>query len=275
MLDLPRARKNPYASDLMKDQVALITGGASGIGLTTALEILQCGGKVAICGRKPERFAAALAALSPFGEAFAHPCDIREPAQVESLVGAVIDRFGRIDVLVNNAGGQFPSPAAGISAKGWDAVIRNNLNGTFYVTREVATRSMLENKSGAIVNVIANIARGFPGMAHTGAARAGVENLTKSLAVEWAQFDVRVNAIAPGLIRSSGTDQYPPELTRMSMARTPQKRAGTVEEVAHGIVYLASPASLFVTGITLQMDGGACLWGENWMIPDRDDGIGW
>jgi citronellol/citronellal dehydrogenase len=275
MLDVERAKKNPFAADLMKDQVALITGGASGIGLTTAVEILQCGGKVAICGRKPERFAAALETLSPLGEAFAHPCDIREPAQVEALVGAVMERYGRIDVLVNNAGGQFPSPAAGISPKGWDAVIRNNLNGTFYMTREVATRAMLPAKSGAIVNVIANIARGFPGMAHTGAARAGVENLTKTLAVEWAQFDVRVNAVAPGLIRSSGTEQYPPELTRMSLKRTPQKRAATVEETAHAIVYLASPAALFITGATLQLDGGACLWGENWMIPDRDDGLGW
>ncbi len=275
MLDVNRARKNPFAPDLMKDMVVLITGGGSGIGLTTALEVLRCGGKVAICGRKPERFPAALAALQPFGEAFAHPCDIREPSQVEALVGVVIAHFGHIDVLVNNAGGQFPSPAAGISPKGWDAVIRNNLNGTFYMTREVAARSMLERKSGSIINVIANVARGFPGMAHTGAARAGVENMTKSLAVEWAQFDVRVNAVAPGLIRSSGTDQYPPELTRASMARTPQKRAGTVEEVAHAIVYLASPASLFVTGATLQLDGGACLWGENWMIPDRDDGVGW
>jgi citronellol/citronellal dehydrogenase len=275
MLDLNRARKNPFAPDLMKDLVVLITGGASGIGLTTAVEILQCGGKVAICGRKPERFAAALETLAPLGESFAHPCDIREPAQVEALVGAVLERFGHIDVLVNNAGGQFPSPAAGISPKGWDAVIRNNLNGTFYVTREVATRSMLPRKTGSIINVIANVARGFPGMAHTGAARAGVENMTKSLAVEWAQFDVRVNAVAPGLIRSSGTEQYPPELTRMSMARTPQKRAGTMEETAHAIVYLASPAASFVTGITLQLDGGACLWGENWPIPDRDDGLGW
>ncbi|MFI5289448.1 MAG: SDR family oxidoreductase, partial [Polyangia bacterium] len=178
--------------------------------------------------------------------------------------------FGKIDILVNNAGGQFPSPAAAITPKGWDAVVRNNLNGTFYMTREVGVRAMLPQKSGSIVNVIANIARGFPGMAHTGAARAGVENLTRSLAVEWAQFDVRCNALAPGLIRSSGTDQYPPELVQASIARTPQKRAGTVEEVAHAIVYLASPAALFVTGATLCFDGGASLWGDSWPIPDRE-----
>lgn len=275
MLDVEAARRNPFSRDLLKGQVALITGGASGIGLATAIEMLQLGARVAVCGRKAERFPAALAALQPHGEAMAEVCDIREPAQIETLVARVLERFGRIDVLVNNAGGQFPSPAAALSPRGFEAVVRNNLNGTFYMTREVATRALLPQRSGAVVNVIANIARGFPGMAHTGAARAGVENLTKSLAVEWAAFDVRVNAVAPGLIRSSGSDQYPPELTRASMLRTPQKRAGTVEEVAHAIVYLASPAALFVTGATLQIDGGASLWGDTWPIPDRDDGVGW
>jgi citronellol/citronellal dehydrogenase len=129
---------------------------------------------------------------------------------------------------------------------------------------------MLPQKSGAIVNVIANIARGFPGMAHTGAARAGVENLTRTLAVEWAPYDVRVNAIAPGIITSTGTLQYPPELVRASVQRTPQQRAGTVEEVAHAIVYLASPAASFVTGATLYIDGGASLWGDTWPIPPRE-----
>jgi citronellol/citronellal dehydrogenase len=127
----------------------------------------------------------------------------------------------------------------------------------------------LPQRSGSIVNVIANIARGFPGMVHTGAARAGVENMTMTLAVEWAQFDVRVNAVAPGIIESTGIAQYPPELVEMSIARTPQQRIGTVEEVAHAVVYLASPAAAFVTGATLRIDGGASLWGDNWMIPKR------
>jgi citronellol/citronellal dehydrogenase len=270
MLDLDAARSNPFAPTLFADQIVVVTGGASGIGLATAKEAMTLGAKVALCGRKPERFEEARRVLEPLGELFAAPCDIREPQAVAEFVGQVIARFGRIDVLINNAGGQFPAPAAAISPKGWEAVVRNNLNGTFYMTREVALQSMLPRKSGSIVNVIANIARGFPGMAHTGAARAGVENLTKSLAIEWAQFDIRVNAVAPGLIRSSGTTQYPEELVEMSIQRTPQKRAGTVEETAHSILFLASRAAAFITGATLCIDGGASLWGEAWPIPPRD-----
>jgi citronellol/citronellal dehydrogenase len=270
MLDVEAARKNPFAADLLKGRIAIVTGGGTGIGRATAVEMLQLGARVVICSRKPEHLEPAVAELRAYGDVTSLPCDIREPASVEALVSSVLDKLGRIDILINNAGGQFPSPAAAITPKGWDAVVRNNLNGTFYMTREVATRAMLPQQQGAIVNVIANIARGFPGMAHTGAARAGVENLTRSLAVEWAAADVRVNAVAPGIIRSTGIDQYPEELVRAGVGRTPQKRLGTVEEVAHAIVYLASPASLFVTGATLQIDGGACLWGDLWQIPDRE-----
>jgi citronellol/citronellal dehydrogenase len=269
MLDTDAARKNPFAPGLLKDQIAIVTGGGTGIGKATALEMLDLGAKVVIASRKPEHLAPTVEELRAHGEAIALPCDIREPAQVEALVTQTLERFGRVDILVNNAGGQFPSPAMMLTPKGWDAVIRNNLNGTFYMTREVATRAMIPQKSGAIVNVIANIARGFPGMAHTGAARAGVENLTRSLAVEWAMFDIRVNALAPGVIKSSGTEQYPPEIVAASVARTPQQRAGTVEECAHAIVYLASPAALFVTGATLYLDGGASLWGDSFPIPPR------
>ena len=269
MLPVEQARRNPFSKDLMNGQCVIITGGGTGIGRATAAELLQLGARVAIGSRKPEHLSPAVAELSPLGEIIALPCDIREPDSVAAFVTGVMERFGRIDVLVNNAGGQFPTTAEQLSPRGFDAVIRNNLSGTFYMTREVATRALIPQRSGSIVNVIANIARGFPGMAHTGAARAGVENLTKSLAVEWAQFDVRVNAVAPGIVYSSGIAQYPPELVANSVARTPQKRIGTVEEIAHSIIYLASPAAAFITGTTLQIDGGASLWGESWPIPDR------
>ena len=270
MIPVEEARQNPFAQTLLRGKTAIITGGGTGIGKATAKEMLELGARVVIASRKPEHLEPTVAELRALGEIAALPCDIREPESVDKLVGAALDKLGRIDILVNNAGGQFPSPAQQLSPRGFEAVVRNNLLGTFNMTREVAVRAMIPAQRGAIVNVIANIARGFPGMAHTGAARAGVENLTMSLAIEWAQFDVRVNAVAPGIIESSGIAQYPPEIVSSSVARTPQKRMARVEEVAHAIVYLASSAAAFVTGATLRIDGGASLWGDMWPIPDRE-----
>ena len=192
-----------FAPGIFQDQVAIVTGGGSGIGLATAAELVRLGAKVAICGRTPGKLAAAAGQLGP--DVLTATCDIREPAQVEAMITQVIERFGRIDVVVNNAGGQFPSPAQMISPNGFLAVVKNNLVGTFHVCREVANQWMIPHKGGRIINVIANIYRGFPGMAHTGAARAGVENLTMTLAVEWAQFGILVNVVAPGIILTSGT----------------------------------------------------------------------
>jgi citronellol/citronellal dehydrogenase len=257
-----------FAADILADQVAIVTGGGSGIGHATAREMARLGAHVAICGRNPAKLEAAAEELHRSGrKVFARPCDIREPAQVEAFVAAVLAELGRIDILVNNAGGQFPSPAQHISPNGFLAVVRNNLVGTFHVTREVANQAMIPARRGRIVNVIANIYRGFPGMVHTGAARAGVENMTMTLAVEWAQFRILVNAVAPGVILSSGTAQYPPQLLARGIQQTPLKRAGTCEEVAAAIVFLASPAAQFITGATLRLDGGQALWGHNWEIP--------
>jgi citronellol/citronellal dehydrogenase len=258
-----------YAPDLFRDQVAVVTGGGTGIGRATALMLARLGARVAIASRKQEHLdatAGELEAAAGAGRFHHQTCDIRDPDQVAALVGAVLTRWGRIDLLVNNAGGQFPSPAENITPKGWEAVIRNNLNGTFYMTREVGARAMIPQKSGRIVNVIAQIYRGFPGMAHTGAARAGVENLTMSLAVEWAQHGITVNAVAPGVIQSSGTTRYPAEVLELGRKATPLKRLGTETEVAESIGYLLSAA--FVTGATLCIDGGARLWGDIWQIPD-------
>ena len=253
-----------FAPGLLTDQVALITGGGSGIGLATAKEMIRLGARVAICGRNQAKLDAAVAELGD--RTFALTCDIREADQVEGYVTAVLEKLGKIDILVNNAGGQFPSPAQHISANGFLAVVKNNLAGTFNMTREVANQAMIPAKHGRIVNVIANIYRGFPGMAHTGAARAGVENLTMTLAVEWAHFGICVNAVAPGIIMSSGTAQYPPSLMERAIQQTPLKRAGTCEEVADSIVFLASRGAAFMTGATLRLDGGQALWGNMWDI---------
>lgn len=270
-MDTPSAvSQRIYAPGILEGRVAIVTGGGSGIGLATAAEMVRLGAKVAICGRTMAKLEAAERELAVTpgtqGAVRSIQCDIREPDQVEAMVRGVIDAFGRVDILVNNAGGQFPSPAQHISPNGFMAVVRNNLVGTFHVCREVANRWMIPQKGGRIINVIANIYRGFPGMAHTGAARAGVENLTMSLAVEWAQFGILVNAVAPGIIRSSGTAQYPPQLLERAIAQVPLKRAGTVEETAAAIVFLASPAAQYVTGATLRLDGGQALWGNTWEI---------
>ena len=260
-----------FAPGIFTDRVALITGGGTGIGLTTAVELARLGARVAICGRTAAKLEAAQPQISAHaGEdgVLAMACDIREPEQVSELVRGVVERFGRIDILVNNAGGQFPSPAQMLSASGFAAVIRNNLMGTFNMTREVANQAMIPARSGRIINIIANIYRGFPGMAHTGAARAGVENLTMSLAVEWSQFGILVNAVAPGVIESTGTKQYPPAIVAHGIRATPLKRAGTVDEVAAAIIFLASPAAQFITGATLRIDGAQSLWGDIFPLPE-------
>jgi citronellol/citronellal dehydrogenase len=150
-------------------------------------------------------------------------------------------------------------------------VIRNNLNGTFFMTREVATRVMIPQKRGRIVNITAMVVRGFPGMSHTGAARAGVENLTRTLAIEWAQHNVRVNAVAPGNnIRSSGTAQYGDAALEMARRATPLKRLGTVEEISRVIVFLATDQNDFITGTVVGVDGGQPLWGDLWVIPEPE-----
>jgi len=256
-----------FRPGLFAGQVAIVTGGGSGIGLAIAETLGELGAKVAICGRTADKLARAKARLEAQGvTVFASQCDIREPDAIASFVDAAGGALGGASVLVNNAGGQFPTTAESLTPKGWDAVIRNNLSGTFFMTQAVATRYMVPMRKGRIVNIIANVARGFPGMVHTGAARAGVENFTKTLAIEWAEHNIQVNAIAPGVIKSSGTDQYPPELLEMARQRTPMKRIGTPEEVAELVAYVASDAAWFVTGETWYIDGGAHLWGDSWMI---------
>lgn len=185
----------------------------------------------------------------------------------------VMGLHGRIDYLVNNGGGQFVSPAEHITTKGWKAVIDTNLTGTFLCSREVY-RSWMKENGGAIVNIVADMWKGFPGMAHTGAARAAVDNLTKSLAIEWAENGVRVNSVAPGVIFSESAvanyKELGPQIFKGYVSKIPAKRLGVPEEVASVVCFLLSPAASFISGETVKVDAGQSLYTSPWEIPDHD-----
>lgn len=256
-----------FKAELFSGRRALVTGGGTGIGLAIASELRRLGADVFIASRKEENLrqgAEVLSAISSPGRVSWAACNIRESDSVDSCVDRMMKEFGGIDLLVNNGGGQFPSPAMAISERGWRAVIDTNLTGTFLMSKAVAAASMMEH-GGSIVNIIAQMANGFPMMAHTGAARAGVENLTRTLAFEWSPQAIRVNAVAPGVILSSGIHNYTEEQRRFffeSQAHIPAGRLGTVDEIAAAVVFLLSPAAGFITGTTVWVDGGERLYGH-------------
>jgi citronellol/citronellal dehydrogenase len=249
-----------FRPGLFADRVFVVTGGGSGIGRCTAHELAALGASVALIGRKPDKLAHVETEIrSAGGNAACWSLDIREEQTVADAVRDIITRFGRIDGLVNNAGGQFAAPIEKISAKGFDAVVRTNLLGGFLMARECYTQ-WLARHGGAIVNMVADMWNGMPHMAHSGAARAGMVNFTETAAFEWAHANVRVNAIAPGVIASSGMDTYPPERRddiRSRGQRVPLGRFGTESEVSAAIVFLLSDASRYITGTTLRVDGGS------------------
>ena len=247
-----------FAPGLLARKVMVVTGGGSGIGRCVAHELASLGAHVVLIGRKPEKLQAVADEISHDGGAVSfHACDIRQEDAVRQTVGAIVAARGRIDGLVNNAGGQYITPLEAISAKGWEAVISTNLTGGFLMARESYLQSM-QAQGGAIVNIVADMWGSMPSMGHSGAARAGMVSFTETAAVEWARSGVRVNAVAPGYIASSGMDHYPPEAGPMlrEMAKTvPLGRFGNEAETAAGIVFLLSPAASFISGSTLRIDG--------------------
>ena len=236
--------------------VALVTGGGTGIGRATALELGRGGASVAICGRRAEPLDAARAELEGAGvECLVRPTDIREPDEADALVEETLAAFGRIDVLVNNAGGQFTAPAEEITLKGWRAVHRLTVDAAWHLTREIALRSMIPNGSGVIFFNGFSPRRGLPGYAHAAAARAALENLAAGLAVEWGRHGIRAIFLALGNIHTEGLESYGDDLAEMA-SHAPLGRLGTPEEVAATIAFLASPGGGYITGTTVTIDGG-------------------
>lgn len=258
-------RPTPFRADLFAGQRVLVSGGASGLGKAIATLFARLGADVAIVGRKRERLDEAAAFLRRFGgRVFVQPMTIRDPAEVVACFDRLGTEMGGIDVLVNNAGGQFPQPALAFSVKGWNAVIDTNLNGTWYMMQAAARRWAADQRPGCIVNIVADIWRGMPGIAHTCAARAGVVYLSKSVAVEWAPLGIRVNCVAPGCHETSGFAVYPPAGAATFKESNPMRRVGDAQDVADACVYLAASSGKFITGEVLTVDGGQQLWGDPW-----------
>jgi citronellol/citronellal dehydrogenase len=257
--------RSVFRPDLFAGQRIWVTGGGSGIGRCVAHELASLGAQVVISGRSADKLARVAAEIAEDGGAcHTTTFDIRDEDAVRAGVAAVVAGQGPIHGLVNNAGGQFPAPLMMISKKGFDAVVANNLTGGFLMMREVFLQSMQQH-GGAIVNMTADFRNGMPGMAHSGAARAGMSNLTATAAFEWAHAGVRVNAVAPGWIASSGMDTYGGAMRGLIPKlknHVPLRRMGEEAEVSAAMVFLLSPAAAFITGVTLQIDGAASLGSE-------------
>jgi citronellol/citronellal dehydrogenase len=254
-----------FAAGALKDQVVLVSGGAGGIGRAIAWLFARLGAHVAVVGRDQGKLDALVTEMTGRGlKASAHTTDIREPDAVNALYDAVWAAHGRLDILVNSAGGQFPQAAIDYSVKGWNTVINTNLNGTWYMMQAAAQRWRDRKHPGSIVNIVVVTTHGLYGIAHSVAARSGVIGLSRAVAVEWAPLNIRVNCVAPGAIETEGWNVYTPEARAAYPRSNPMMRAGSPWDIAEASVYLGGPSAKFVTGETLTVDGGGQLWGETW-----------
>jgi NAD(P)-dependent dehydrogenase (short-subunit alcohol dehydrogenase family) len=254
-----------FEANLFRDQVAVITGGGTGIGLAIAKRLGTLGARIAIASRNSAHLEEGCAALRESGiDALAVQLDVRNTEQVDEMVVRTVKHFGSLDILVNNAAGNFISRAEDLSPNGWNAVIGIVLNGTFYCSRAVGQYMIARKRGGSIVNILANyVWTGSPGTIHSAAAKAGVMSLTQTLAVEWAAHGIRVNAVAPGPIEASpGAAKQlwsSPGAVERITAMIPGGRWGRPEEVADAVAFLASPATGFITGEIMTIDGGAWM----------------
>jgi citronellol/citronellal dehydrogenase len=258
-----------FQPGLLDGQVAIVSGGGSGLGRASALELAALGARVVVCGRRSEPLEET-AAQADGGRVEARPCDIREEDQVGELVDGVLERHGRIDLLVNNAGGQYMTPAEDITPKGFRTVMRLNVEGTWLMTHAVATKAMMGGpdghpRGGKIVNVTLSPHHGLPGMAHSSAARAAVENLTRVLSIEWARFGIRLTALAAGHFATDTLrTKYPKPVVEGVAGTVPLGRLGTEEEFAWLVAYLATPAGDYFSGAVLTLDGARDNWFGPW-----------
>jgi NAD(P)-dependent dehydrogenase (short-subunit alcohol dehydrogenase family) len=241
-------------------EIVVVTGGGTGLGKAIALEFARLGAGVAILSRGDEHRAAGVRAVEQVGaKALGVPCDVRKPEQVTEAFDAVESQLGTPGVLVNNAAGNFPVPAEDLSPNGWRAVVDSVLNGTFFCSREFGRRHIAAGTPGSIVNIGASYAwTGGPGFAHSAAAKAGVKNLTESLAVEWAPYGIRVNSLVPGLFPhedETADIRSVPERGQREDARAPAGRVGQTRELGWAATFLASPYASYVSGATLAVDG--------------------
>lgn len=255
-----------YRDGLFADCVVLITGGAGAIGTAMAVLFGRLGASIVACGRTPETLEVLAERLTSLDVPVdVYPTTVRDPDQVDDLIGAIWSSHGRLDTVINNAGGQFSSPALDISPKGWHAVLETNLYGPWYVMQSAARRWAERGGGGNIINISTIQGRASVGIPHTSASRAGGVALTRTLAVEWAPHRIRVNSIGVGVIASEGLRHYPPE-ARASFGHNPMRRLGDVWDIAQGAAYLAGPTGDFITGTHLDITGGEHVWGEYWPL---------
>ncbi|OBH27421.1 hypothetical protein A5692_24695 [Mycobacterium sp. E342] len=261
------ARRSPFRADLLADKVALITGGATGLGLEIARVLGSHGARVAICSRKEANLQAAVASLREAGiEARYGVCDVRHSDQVTAVVDDVLQGFGRLDVVVNNAAGNFPVPISGLGAGGFKAVVDIDLVGTFNVSK-TAYELWLRDHGGSIVNISAATQyRGMALQAHVVSAKAGIDAFTRACAIEWGPDGVRVNVVAPGAMSGTeGVKRIAGDDAHRTM-QNPLRRPGSTTEVAEAVLFLAGDAASYVTGATLVVDGGGWLTASG--VPD-------
>jgi len=260
-----------FAADALKERVVVVSGGAGGIGRAIAWLFARLGSHVVVVGRDRNKLDMLVSEMTARGlKASARTADIREPDAVSALFDAVWAAHGRLDILVNSAGGQFPQSAIDFSVKGWNTVINTNLNGTWYMMQAAAQRWRDRKHPGSIVNIVVVTTHGLYGIAHSVAARSGVIGLSRAVAVEWAPLNIRVNCVAPGAIETEGWNVYTPQARAAYPRSNPMMHAGSPWDIAEASVYLAAPSGKFVTGETLTVDGGGQLWGETWTTGKPD-----